>query len=1144
MARLSAPNDRMSEFYEAVVVGSGYGGGIAASRLARAGYRVAVLERGKEFQPGEYPDTLSKAISETQVNGPEVNVGPPTGLFDIRLNDDMNVLVASGLGGTSLLNANVSLEPDSRVFDDPCWPKAFRDDRLGRLREGYERARRMLAPVPYPDKVPLNKVLAMRRAGKALGHAAELPPINVTFEDRINQAGVFQRACTLCGDCCSGCNVGAKNTVLMNYLPDARYHGAEIFCEVGVRWIERDGERWRVHYRRLGPGEYAFENEELAVTARIVVIAAGSLGSTEILLRSKTKGLLASDKIGCRFSGNGDMLAFGYNNAQPIDGVGLGVDAVMYRPDTDGKRPPGPAIAGLIDLRAGPLEKGMVIEEGVIPGALAPILGPVMAEAAALTGIDTADDLRDRVAQHEREVASLVGGPYRGAVNHTQTLLVMAQDKADGRLVLRDDYLRVDWPGVGTRPFYSEIERRLKPVVAATAGTLVPNPVWTQLLKHHLITVHPLGGCAMAERGSEGAVDDACRVFVGDDDRVYDTLLVCDGSVMPRALGVNPLLTISAVSERAMMLLAEREGRAFDDKPVPSQPASPSSVPVVGVRFTERMAGWFGPSLDPGDFVSAAERGKALAPDAIGGRLSFIATIDANDLDRFIREPAHLARLTGELEAAALSPEPLMIVDGTFNLFVPDTAKIETKRMVYVMPLAAKGGRRYFLRGDKIIHHERGFDMWRETTTLYVTLHDGTDERAPVLGRGLLTIAVSDFSRQLRTIEITNAPSFADRVRGLAQFGRFFAGELFKSFGGALAPATAFNPDTARRRRDLRVCAPEIHFFDTKDGKKLRLMRYRGGKKGPVILSHGLGVSSLIFSIDTIDTNLLEYIYARGFDCWLLDYRASIDLPYCTEFWTADDVAENDYQAAVAAVLERTGAPSVQMVVHCFGAMTFFMAMLRGLQGVRSAAVSQIATDTVVPWFPQRLLAFLHMPSLLRAVGIKTVDARATTNRPWSQRLLDDAIGLFYPFHSDDRSHNLTSRRITVLYGQLYELSQLNEATFAALPEMFGEANIGSFLHLSRMLRKGHVVSADGKDIYLRHLNRLELPITFVHGELNRCWEPLGTQRTMDRLIRANGSHWYERHVIGGFGHIDCIFGKNAVDRVYPIIGAHLEHSA
>ena len=156
--RLSSPIEQIESHYTVVVIGSGYGGGISASRMARAKQSVCVLERGKELQPGEYPDTVAKAKKELQLDSPARHIGSRTGLFDFRRNDDINVLVGCGLGGTSLINANVSLEAERRVFEQPAWPAAFRADLDTRVKEGYARAREMLKPVPYPqDRPPPSK---------------------------------------------------------------------------------------------------------------------------------------------------------------------------------------------------------------------------------------------------------------------------------------------------------------------------------------------------------------------------------------------------------------------------------------------------------------------------------------------------------------------------------------------------------------------------------------------------------------------------------------------------------------------------------------------------------------------------------------------------------------------------------------------------------------------------------------------------------------------------------------------------------------------------------------------------------------------------------------------------------------------------
>ena len=150
MNRLSSPIERMKSHYAAIVIGSGYGGAIAASRLARAGQSVCVLERGKEFQPGEYPDTQEEALGEMQVHTPQGHLGSRTGLYDFHFGDDINVFVGCGLGGTSLVNANVSLRAEPRVFDDPCWPQALRADLATVWKMGTGVRKRCSSPLPIP----------------------------------------------------------------------------------------------------------------------------------------------------------------------------------------------------------------------------------------------------------------------------------------------------------------------------------------------------------------------------------------------------------------------------------------------------------------------------------------------------------------------------------------------------------------------------------------------------------------------------------------------------------------------------------------------------------------------------------------------------------------------------------------------------------------------------------------------------------------------------------------------------------------------------------------------------------------------------------------------------------------------------------
>jgi cholesterol oxidase len=1129
MIRLSSPIEDLKDHYEVVVIGSGYGGAIAASRLARAGRQVCVLERGKELGPGEYPDTSPEVLNEMQIDFPAYHVGSRTGLYDMRVNDDLNVFLGCGLGGTSLVNANVSLRADPRVFDDPRWPTALRADVGTLMEDGYGRAEEMLKPTPLPDSVVgLKKLEALADSSTALPGRFNRVPINVTFTDHVNHVGVEQKACTLCGDCVSGCNYGAKNSLLMNYLPDARNHGAEIFTRVAVRFLTRQGERWLVHYQVLDTGRELFDAPPLFLSADIVVLAAGALGSTEILLRSAENGLPLSDRVGLQMTGNGDVLAFSYNSDHEINGIGWG-----HRNNGE-VGPVGPCITGIIDNRDQPdLEQGMIIEEGSIPGALADQLPLALVAVARASGIDTDPGLADRIRELAREHESLLLGPYQGAVRNTQTYLVMAHDDGNGHAVLDQDRLRIHWPHVGGQPIFDRISEALQRATEPLGGTYLTSPIWNKVLGEQLVTVHPLGGCVMAEDAEHGVVNHKGQVFAGPHgSAVHEDLYVSDGSVIPRPLGVNPLLTISALAERSCALLAKDRGWTINYA-LPSVPPTPRPPQALGIQFSETMTGYVSTQVT-GDYQAAADQGKAN-----GSPLTFTLTITSADLDRMLVDPTHQARMIGTVRAPALSPNPITVTDGVFNLFVHDPDRVGRRQMRYRMKLTTEQGRHYYFVGFKNIYNDPGLDVWSDTTTLYVTVHEGDNDAGPVAARGILTIRPEDFMKQLTTMTVLNATSTQQRLAATARFGQLFAGALFDVFGGVARPLDRFESGgPVRKKRPLRVCIPEVHPFTTDDGVALRLTRYQGGTQGPVILTHGLGVSSRIFSMDTIETNLLEYLYAHGYDVWLLDLRASVELPVAIERFSADDVAQYDYPAAVAKVREVTASPSVQMVAHCYGSTTLFMAMLAGLEGVRSVVASQVATHMVCPPMT-RLKSGLHLPALLDKLGVESLTAYTDTNADWFSRLYDRFLDAF-PDDKEEECNSAVCHRITFMYSLLYEHDQLNTATHDTLHEMFGIANIHAMDHLALMVRVGGLRSADGQDIYLPHLERLAIPITFIHGAENACFLPDSTAKTMALLQQRNGPDLYRRHVIPGYGHLDCIFGKLAAVDVYPLILEHL----
>lgn len=1120
--RLANPIEGIRDHYTVVVVGSGYGGSIAASRLARAGQDVCVLERGREFLDGEFPDTQLELAEETQTQTRTGHVGSRTGLLDFRFNKDMNVLVGCGLGGTSLINANVALEAEPAVFDDPRWPKELVDDLPTLVADGYRRAREMLRPTPYPEDMPrLRKLDTLERSAEHMGAPFYRPPINVTFEDGVNHVGVEQHACTLCGDCVSGCNVGAKNTTVMNYLPDAKNHGAEIFTRTDVRRIERRGSRWVVRFQALDTGREKFDAPAMFVTADVVVLAAGSLGSTEILLRSKQAALPLSDRLGERFTGNGDVLGFGYNCDAPVNGVGYGT---LH---ADDKEPVGPTITGIIDLRhQAVLDEGMVIEDGAVPSALGKAMALFYATTTKLLGKDTDSGLRDELEEAEREVVSLVRGPYHGAVRNTQVYLVMTHDDGGGRFYLDDDRLRLDWSGIGRHPIFHSVAQRLHAATVPLGGTFLKNPMWSKLTKQDLITVHPLGGCVMGPDAENGVVNHAGQAFAGPQGtELHEGLYVADGAVVPRPLGVNPLLTISALAERTCALIAQARGWEIDYELRPVAAVEPVEE-RIGIRFTERMNGWFS-SEETSDFESAAARGKEH-----GSAFEFTLTIIADDLDRLVNDESHSARLVGTATCAALSPEPLTATQGKFNLFVHDRDAVGTRRMRYAMKLTSQDGRVFSFEGYKLAHDDEGlFDPWTDTTTLFVTVWDGPAEDSAVVGRGILRIATRDFMRQLTTMEVTGAPTRRARLVARARFGRYFAGSMFDVYGGVFSRSSALDPEAPpRKRRELRIDEPTVHHVLTGDGVRIRLIRYAGGDKAPVVLAHGLGTSSQVFTLDTVDTNLVEYLTLNGHDVWLLDWRGSSLLEGSLGAYTLDDVAAQDWPAAVATIRALTGAPAVHAVAEGVGSLALHASLLTGLDGVESVVSIGLSPHVVVP-YSRRL-----------GRGLRDVDG--DLEREDRRGRMADRLLKFQPLQADERCTSTACRRATYVYGLLYEHEQLNRATHETIHELIALPGKAAMEQLRVIARRGSLVTADGRDAYLQNLERLALPITFIHGAKSDVFRPEGTEKTLELLRDSFRGELYRLAVVDDYGHLDCVIGKDAVTDVYPLVLDHLARAA
>lgn len=506
--------------YDFIVVGSGFGGSVSGLRLTEKGYRVLMLEKGRELKADDFPKTnwnLKRWLWAPQLGW--------RGLFKMTFFRHVTVLSGVGVGGGSLVYANTLPVPKTSFFHADAWARLADWER--ELQPHYATALRMLGATPNPAFTPVDRI--MKGVAADMGKTFEHTNVAVYFgepgktvaDPYFGGNGPERTGCNFCGACMTGCRVGAKNTLDKNYLYFARKRGMELKADTEVTAVRAlPGGGYRVEALA---GASIFGRKRLAFTARNVVFAGGVLGTVELLLRMKQdpNGLPnLSDRLGDLVRTNSESLIGVVGNQREYDlSRGVAIGSIIQLDEHSHVEP---------------------VRYGGGSGFFRLLIAPHVPGETAVVRLG-------------RFVSSFVRHPIKllravlvpDLSKYSIILLYMKTAEGELRLQLgpvgMSTSLSSGKPPTATLPEATEIADRVAAKIDGFNMSMLP-----ETLFNIPTTAHILGGCCMGDSRETGVIDHQHRVFG------YDGLYVVDGSAVSANPGVNPSLTITALAERAM----------------------------------------------------------------------------------------------------------------------------------------------------------------------------------------------------------------------------------------------------------------------------------------------------------------------------------------------------------------------------------------------------------------------------------------------------------------------------------------------------------------------------------------------------------------------------------------------------------------
>ncbi|KAG0489690.1 hypothetical protein HPP92_006553 [Vanilla planifolia] len=1120
------------ESFDAVVVGSGYGGSVAACRMSMAGIRVCLVEKGRRWEAHDFPADVLRLVSAARLEWSKwgVAVGSQKALFQIREEGDSLAMVACGFGGGSLVNAGVVVPASVRARRDPKWPKEWTSD----WEQCEALASMMLGAQPPPLEFSNGRVMRQVLCEEMEDYKPDPIRLSINFGKEKEKAGGEINpkklgSCLACGNCFSGCPYNAKNSTDKNYLALAIKAGCTVRTETQILYVVKNqGEvcehddkickrRWRVYFDDL---RY--------ICSDFVILSAGVLGTSEILFQSQRRGLALSERLGFGLSCNGNNVAYAATSRAPLNAYGLNKKQFSEAPI---ESRPGPAISASFTS-----SNGFTIQSAVLPTSYPYLL---------FKGIVTYGWPSPYSLLHclINIVKFYIMGPN---ACQAMALNVMGHDACDGRITFDEETekIRLTPP---QDPLLPKKILALQNITRKLGGILF-------MSKYRSTSVHLLGGCNAAPNASLGVCSPNGHVYNPSTNQstVHEGLFVSDASLIPCSIGVNPCLAITTIAEhisknlvddvlRFKVSVLQREDiQKEPTKKTMNSVPNPSAVENLSERMVvvkEKMSGFIG-----GMPCTAYLTMNINCKEEQG--------FQHKNLSAGYGYPLLKGRVDGYVDFLSVSKEKLFILDGKVDLCKINNRTPYTQYMHYSLPLVSASGSRYILEGKKVMNpFLLASYAWREATTLHVNFQkvemNSTENEKQQISltdeildlQGELHISIFQLLKSLAMLKGKNKDNFVRLL--LLSFWRTY-----------ILQEPRYSEEDFSLSELIQHPYPVhvLHQLNTEDDYTITCMQWRSTQSlwkpelktpQPVLLLNGYAGES--YYLPTEPRDLVRTLLEEGYEIWLLQTRLHPTHP--SNNFTIEDIAKFDIPAVIAKIHEEHGSSiRIHVIAHCAGGLAIHMALLGG--HVSASCITSLSCTNSSMYFKLTTLASVKMrlpllPVTMAIIGKKKTLSITDSSKDEIRHSLLKWVARIIP--RTERCSCDECEIVSGVFGNPYWHENVSKTLHRwTSKQCVTHLPMSGLPHLRKVCNAGHIVDAQGKNNYMIHPERIALPTLYISGGRSLLVTP-ETSLMANRYMRMHQPEFeHKRVVLAGFGHSDLLIGEESYKRVFPHFVSHM----